>query len=187
MGEFTQEDMDAAVAAAIADATSSMNQRIAELEAAAMETEVGKAVAEAVTAKDAEISDLQAKLDAAEAAKTAAEARVTELEAAEAKRLEDELTAARREERVAKAKEIGVLSDEYVDKNADRFAAMSDDEWAGRVDEWAAIADAAGSSKTPPPPSATVLEATRISTSGESGSALSLIGAMRRGALPTAT
>lgn len=174
---FTQAEVDAAVAAATAD----LQTRLDELGAQVRDTEVGRAVAEAVAAKDAEVSELQNRLDAAEAARTAAENQLQTVETfwAEAIAAHEEraVVEARRTERVAEAKAAGVLSDEYVDTNADRFAAMSDDDFKARLDEWRAIA-AATAGKTSIP-NTTVLSAAR-STDEPPSSALAFIGDLRR-------
>lgn len=138
--QFTKADIDAAVAAA----KGPLQQRLAELEAQAQETEVGKAVAAAVTEKDTQITELQTQLDTATAARTTAESKLTEAEQfwteAIAAHQEAVAIAARRDERVSQASELGVFNDEYITKNADRFAAMSDDDFAARLDEWRLIA-----------------------------------------------
>lgn len=176
---FTQDDLDAAIAAATAD----LQKRLDELGAQVRDTEVGRAVAEAVAAKETEVSELQAQLDAAEAARTAAENKLNETEefwaAAIAAQEEAATVAARREQRVAEAKEASVLSDEYVEQNADRFAAMSDDDFGARLEEWRAIAAAAGTTKTPGIPAKTALVAARA-TDEQPASALAFIGDLRR-------
>jgi hypothetical protein len=141
---FTQEDIDAATAAA----TASLQQRLAELEAQVQETEVGqavsKAVTEAVAAETARTAELQTQLDAAEAARTAAENRLAETEQFWTNAIADHETtaalAARREQRVTRASEAGVFTDEYITSNADRFAAMADEDFDARLAEWALIA-----------------------------------------------
>lgn len=176
---FTQADLEAAVAAA----TSDLQKRLEELGAQVRDTEVGQAVAEAVAGKETEVSELQNKLDAAEAARTAAENKLTETEQywTEAIAAAEEQTqvAARRDERVAEAKKAGVLADAYVDEHADRFAAMSDDEFKSRLDEWRAIAAAAGGTKTGEIPAKTALNAARA-TEEQPTSALSYIADLRR-------
>lgn len=175
---FTQADLEAAVAAA----TSDLQKRLEELGAQVRDTEVGQAVAEAVAARETEVSELQTKLDAAEAARTAAENKLSETEkywtdaisAAE----EAAQVAARRDERVAEAKSAGVLADAYVDEHADRFAAMSDEDFKARLDEWRAIAAAAGT-KTDDIPATTALNAARA-TDAPPTSALAYIGDFRR-------
>lgn len=145
---FTQADIDTATAAA----TVSLQQRLAELEAQVQETEVGqavsKAVAEAVTAETARTAELQTQLDAAEAARTAAENRLAETEQFWTQAIADHdataALAARREQRVARASEAGVFTDEYITANADRFAAMPDEDFDARLAEWALIATQAG-------------------------------------------
>lgn len=179
---FTQEELDAAVTAA----SVSLQQRLAELEAQVQETEVGRAVAEALGAKETEITELQSQLDAAEAARTTAESKLTETEqywtdAIAAHEAAVEL-AARAEERTAKAKEIGVFSDEYVTKNAERFAAMTDEDFAARIEEWQLIAskrETAGfTASTTSIPAKTALVASRADAP-KTGSALSRLAEMK--------
>jgi hypothetical protein len=138
--QYTQADLDAAVASA----TDPLRQRLAELEAEVTETEVGKAVAAATADRDTQIADLQHQLDTATAARSAAETKLTETDqywtAAVAAAQEAVAIAARRDERTAKAAELGVFSDEYLASNAQRFAVMSDEDFAARLDEWRLIA-----------------------------------------------
>lgn len=178
---FTQEDLDAAVAAA----QTSLQQRLAELEAQVQETEVGRAVAEAVAAKEAEIADLQTQLDAAEAARTTAQSKLTETEqywsdAIAAHETAVEL-AARAETRTAKAKELGVFSEEYIAKNAERFAAMTDEDFNARIEEWQLIAkrEASGfKAAASPIPQTTALVASRADAP-KPGSALGRLAEMK--------
>jgi hypothetical protein len=148
VGSFTQEQLDAAVAKAVAEATGPLTQRIEELSASAKETEVGKAISDALAPKEAEIADLQSKLDAAEARATKAETEFTDFKAAaEAKEKEDEenkAREARKGDRVKAMKDAKVFSDTYVDENADRFAAMSDEDFAARMEEWKAVTASKG-------------------------------------------
>lgn len=162
---FTQEDVDAAVAAATAD----LQKRLSDLEGQVQETEVGKAVADAIAPKDASIGELQSKLDAAEAARTAAEAKLTETEQfwsdAIAEQQQAVAFAARRDARVAAAKEASVFSDEYIAEHADRFAAMEDADFTARLEEWRLIAaerGAKGDGVTAKVPATTALQASRV-------------------------
>lgn len=177
---FSQDEVDAVVAAA----TSPLQTRLAELEAQMQETEVGRAVAEAVAAKDTSIAELQQQLDAAVASGTASEHRLTEVEQFWEKAFADQEAASAlataRETRVAEAKEAGALPDDYVEAHADRFAAMTAEDWTARLDEWRLIAAA----KTKPPttsiPTRSALVAA-AATSGDNGpdSALAHIFEMR--------
>lgn len=150
MSTYTQEQMDAAIAAAVAKATSeataSLQSKLDALEAASKESEVGKAVeaavAEAITPLQSQVSDLQKQLDDATVARTAAETAKAEVEAfwadAVAKAEQEQTVAARKDERIAKIRDAKVFDDAYIEANADRFAAMSDEDFAARMEEWAA-------------------------------------------------
>lgn len=176
---FTKEQVDAAVA----EALTPLREQLAELEKAAQDTEVGKAVAAAVEPLNTQIAEMQAKLDDAEVRATAAESAKAELESfwAEAITAHEEAEArkAREEERVEAAKAAGVLSEEYIVANAERFSAWSDDEFAARLEEWTAVAaQAKGDSEIP---GVTGFQAARETAAAIStGSNLSLLREMRR-------
>lgn len=178
---FTQEDIDAAVAAA----TSGLQQRLGELEAQVQESEVGKAIATATAEKDAAIAELQNKLDAAEAAKTAAETKLAETEQYWSTAIAEHEAAAalaiRKEQRVTEARNANVFSEEYVLANADRFAAYSDEDWQERLAEWALIASqGAVTASKPGKPATTALQASRAETAGTAkGSNLALLTQLR--------
>lgn len=180
MPEFTQADIDAAVAAA----TSPLQQRLTELEAQAQESEVGKAVSTAVADKETQITDLQTQLDTATAGRTAAESKLTETEQfwtdAIAAHQEAVTIAARKETRLGQAAELKVFSDEYIAQNADRFAAMSDDDFAARIEEWKLIAAQHDVGEGSKPPAKTAMVASRTDqSSGDKGSALSRLAELR--------
>lgn len=178
---FTQEEVEAAVAAA----TSGLQKRLDELDAQVQETEVGRSIAAAVADKETSIVELQTQLDAAVAARTAAENQLNETNQYWADAIaahEQELAfAACRDERTAKAKEVGVFNDEYIASNADRFAAMAEDDFANRLAEWQLIAAKApavapAQSKIP---TATALVASRTEPNVTRATNLGLISEMR--------
>lgn len=180
---FTQDDIDAAIAAA----TSSLQQRLGELEAQVQDSEIGKAIASATAEKEAAIAELQSKLDDAEAAKTAAENKLVETEQYWANAISEQEAAAafaaRKEERTAQAREAGVFSDDYITANSDRFAAYNDDDWKERLDEWALITAQAGQTKASAnsgTPATTALRASRAADTPEpKESALGLLSTLR--------
>jgi uncharacterized coiled-coil protein SlyX len=177
--QFTQSDMDAAVAAA----TGPLQQRLAELEAQAQESEVGKAVAQAVGERETQIADLQTQLDTATAARTAAETKLAETEKYWVDTIaahEEAVTmAARKEQRVGQATELGVFDAKYIEANADRFAAMSDEDFAARIDEWKLIAASAKPGEGKTPPATTAMVASRTETGTDTASKLSRLAELR--------
>lgn len=179
--QFTQSDLDAAVAAA----TGPLQQRLAELEAQAQESEVGKAVTQAVGEKETQIADLQTQLDTATAARTAAETKLAEAEKywtdAIAAHEEAVVVAARKEQRIGQATELGVFDANYISTNADRFAAMSDEDFAARIEEWKLIAASAKPGEGKTPPATTAMVASRSGDSGPPaiGSRLSRLAELR--------
>jgi hypothetical protein len=185
MSEFTKEQVDAAVAEAVEAATASLKTKLAELESAAQETEVGKAVAEATGPLNDQIADLQAKLDAEVLARTTAEEAKTEVEEFWTKAIADkeeaDAVAARKDERLTKLKEVAPEgAHAYLDENADRFAAMSDEDFDARIEEYRTITAKADPGSEIP--TTTALTAAREGASGagtQPGSMLSELGSLR--------
>lgn len=142
---YTAEDLQAAVA----DATAELNARIAAMEAAATESAMDARLAAVKAEADAQIADVRTQLDTAvlEAGQAKGELvafrdGLTALAEAEALNV---AVAARKETRLARVKESASFPDEYLASNADRFAAMSDEDFEERVAEWASL-----SAKTAP-------------------------------------
>lgn len=152
MATFTDEELqaavDAAVAAAVADATSPLKSRITELESSAQQSEVETMKSEL----EARVSELEGKLDAAvlEATTAKEEKAAVEQAWADEKAAAEEAVAvtARRDERLQKVKEVASFPDAYLTENADRFAAMSDDDFNARLEEWTAISKPSTDPKT---------------------------------------
>lgn len=184
MADFTQDQVDAMIAQAVAAAMVPLQSKITELEAAQATDEVQAAVAAATAPLVAEKEGLQTQLDAAIAAKTAAETALTDVRTY----LESEATAvaeaaaieANKTKRVEEAKAAKVLDEKYIDDNADRFAAMTDEDWTSRLDEWKLVAKA---TVPPKPVVKTAFQASRQTDAGAAGgtSALKLVGSLRRG------
>lgn len=157
MATFSDEELQAAVNDAVDAATTPLKNRIAELEAAQQQSAADSESNELKT----KIAELEAQLDAAvlEAA-TAKEEKETLQKAWDDEKAEAEAAqemAARREERLAKVKEVASFPDDYLEKNADRFAAMSEEDFTARIEEWQTLA----SKNNGGPPKRTALTAAR--------------------------
>lgn len=156
--EYTEDEVKAAVAVAVAEATASLK---AELDAVKVSEEAAATdakIAEAVATKDAEIAELQGKLD------------TVTLEVAEAKKSYEELVEfltaeaqaeaaaaaeeAKRESRLEAVKEFAFTEDQVAER-LDRWVAMEDDSFAALLDDWKAVA----TKKTETPKGDTVLPA----------------------------
>lgn len=139
MATFTEEEVQAAVN----EATATLNSRIAELESSQQHSALEQAVAQAKAELEGQIAELQTKLDAAvlEAAqaKDAKEALEKAWEDEKQSAEEHKLLEARRDERLQKMREVACFPDSYLDEHADRFAALSDEDFAARLEEWSAI------------------------------------------------
>lgn len=144
---YTQEEQDALLAQ-VADLTA----KVAELTDASTASLIETKVADVKAEMEAVVADLQAKLDTAvleaETAKTAHEELVATIAATEAAEVAKVEMEARKEERLAKVREVASFPEEYLTENADRFAAMSDETFTAAVEDWAAIAPAKGAAGT---------------------------------------
>lgn len=175
---FTEEEVQAAVDRAVAEATSSLTDKIAELQQSQQVRALEEAVDKAKAEMQAELVELQAKLDAAvleaQQAKEAKEALQTAWDAEKEAVEEAQKLAALKEERVGQLKELAFFPDDYVEENGDRFAAMSEDDFTARLDEWKALLD-----KSDALPKKTALTASREGTT-TNGSMLSELRNLRK-------
>ena len=143
---YTAEEVQAAVDAAIAEVR-------AQVESAAQESEIEAHVAAIKAEADAAVEELRAKLDEAVLKEQAAvealatyKAGIEELVEAETAKAE---IAARRDERLAQVKEVASFPEEYLEANADRFAAMSDEDFEARLAEYAAMSSKTAGDRIP--------------------------------------
>lgn len=158
MGDLTKEQHEAEVARRVAEALAPVTAKLAAYEGAAHDGEVEKriadAVTEAVTPKDTEIADLRTQLDTALAERDAARGELdslkTYLDEAGAEEAAAKEAAGRKDGRVEEIrKEAAYLSEEVIAKNADAWAAMSDEEFASRLEHYREIGAAVGAGKAP--------------------------------------
>jgi hypothetical protein len=145
---FTQEQLDAAVAAAVAP----LKEQISTFEAKASNEEVEAKIAELKTESDAKIAELQAKLDSAvleaSEAKKTVEDTTAYLEAVQSEQDAAAELASKKESRLTLVRDAANFPDEYIDANADRWASLDDTAFEALVNDWRAIAkkDESGSS-----------------------------------------
>lgn len=169
---FTQEEVDRAVA----DAISELQAEVAKLRESESARALEEAVEQAKSEMQTQIDELQTKLDAtvleAQQAKDEREKVQADWDAEKTAAEEAKTFAARKEERLSKVKETANFPDEYLEANADRFAAMSDEDFEARLSEWAALVD-----KSSDPPKTTALTASRQDSSSTNGG--SMLGELR--------
>ena len=142
---FTEEEVKAEVAKAVALATAALETQVAELRTSQAEENLKAEIAKAVEAKDAEIAALQAQLDTAvleaEKAKNDHAELVSLLEQAQADAERAAEIAARKDERLAKVREVASFPEEYLTANSDRWASMADEDFAVLVADYAAVSE----------------------------------------------
>lgn len=158
MNTYSEEQLAAAVKAAVdkavADATGPLQAELAELKGQTAEQQIAAAVAAATAEKDTAIGELQTKLDAATLEAATEKKSREDLEAfltAEKETLDAKAEAdARKDARIeeVKAAELA-FTDEWLTENADRLAAMSDDDWAAQLDSWKVLANKASDDTIP--------------------------------------
>ena len=129
METFTKDELDAAVAAAVAP----VQTELESLKEAAAESEVDSRVAEAKAEAAAAIEDLQGKLDAAVLEAENAKKELEDVHAflaTEAERAElAELAVAIREDRKARIQEVANFPADYLEGNLDRWCAKDEAEF----------------------------------------------------------
>lgn len=140
MSSFTQEQLDAAVAAAVAP----LKEQISSFEAKASTEEVEAKIAEIKAEAEAKIAELQAQLDSAvleasEAKKTVEDV-TTYLEAVKSEEDAAAELASRKESRLALVRDAANFPDEYIEANAERWASLDDSQFESLVNDWRAIA-----------------------------------------------
>ena len=148
MPTYTEEDLKEAVAAAVKTATADLEAKVRDFEAAAEANETEQQLEELRQAHEAEKSELQAKLDEAtlqaQNEKERADGIVSWLEEEGVKAEEAATIAARKDERLAAVREAANFPDDYLDANADRWAAMSDEDFEARLGEYKVISGKTG-------------------------------------------
>lgn len=165
---FTEDELKAAVDKAVADATADLQTKLKSFEESATEAEIEAKLDAAKTELQTKVDELQTQLDAAvleakgeKDKREAIEAWLTE-EGEKAEHAKE--IASRRDDRLAKVKEVANFPEEYLEKNADRFAAMSDEDFEARLEEYREIASKGEGSGIP---AKTALTAAREDTNGK--------------------
>lgn len=162
---YTEEDLKAAVALA----TQPLAAKIAELEAKDAEAEIETKVAEAVAPVKEELDQAKKDLDVATAAVEAAKSELEDVKTylaaeAEAAKAAEEV-AERKAQRIEEAKAF--YKAEYVEAQADRWAAMSDEEFAGLIEDLKAAGVKSGKPEDDKLPEETKLSAGRETASSD--------------------
>lgn len=158
MTTYTEDELKAQVAKAVADATAPLEAKLVELQAADQESAtaaaIAQAVADATAPFEAQVAELQAKLDTAEAARKQAEDGLAERLQADADREAKEKLDAAKAERLEAVADTKLFTAEYMAENADRWASLTDEAWDAQIAEYRSLKDRAGEQPTPPPPGA---------------------------------
>lgn len=135
---FSQEELDAAVEAAVAP----IQAELASLKDSAEETEVDNRVAEAKAEADEKVAQIQKDLEDAvlEAANTKTELENVLAYLSSVKESAElaEWAEALRSHRKAQVEEASNFDEKFIEANLDRWCAESDEDFDARVSEWAA-------------------------------------------------
>lgn len=177
---FNEDELRAAVDAAVAEMRSELDTLRASREASEIESRVTKAVTEATEPLTAQVTELQGKLDAAVLEAQNEKARADGLEAEKVAAAEAATLAARKDERLAKVKEVANFPEEYLNANAERFAAMNDEDFEARLEEYRQIATKATGTEGALPKVTALKAATEGGSPAKSTSVVREVFAMRR-------
>lgn len=188
MKTYTEDELRAAVEAAIGELRGELDTLRASQEASEIESRIQAAVATATEPLTAQVTELQSKLDAAVIEAQNEKARADGLEAEKVAAAEAATLAARKGERLDKVKEVANFPQEYLDANAERFAAMSDEDFEARLEEYRQIAvKATGTEGGLPAKTALHAAAENGTGGGGSQSAVRDLFAMRRAGIDPRT
>lgn len=137
---YTEDDLKQAVA----DAVAPIQARLDALTEEQGQAEFESRLAEMTEAHEAKVAELQSEIDTAKAAAEAAEGQYAELvgliEEAKAAEAEAEALATRKEE--IKEAVASLFSEDHVEANLDRWAALEVEAFESSLDDWTAAAAA---------------------------------------------
>lgn len=147
MTTYSQEQVEAMIAEAVAPLQDELSNYKAKADAEAVEAQIQTAREQFET----EVAEIRAQLDAKVLETEAAEAKYNELVAMLEEAAEAEAKAAERAERMdarlAKIGEVANFPEEYVAANADRWADMSDEAFESLLEDYTAVAMSKGKKK----------------------------------------
>lgn len=167
---YTEEDLKAAVDKAVAEATAATTAKVQELEGAAQQSEVEAKVTAVKAEADEFLAAVQKQLDEKVLEAKAAQDELTAIKAwlddEKAKQDRESDQAARRDERVAKVKEVASFPDDYVTANADRWSAMDDEAFQTYLEDIKVVASKTEGTTVP---AKTAMTAARENSGGGDG------------------
>lgn len=137
---LSQETHDALLRTAVADATAALqrdNEALTE-QVEELTSERDEAQTK-VSTLEGEVARLNDDLDNVQVELAAAQEKVTELESDIAERDEQAQIREVAQERAKQVRNLNLFSDDAIDEKAERWAALSDEDWAERLEEWKGI------------------------------------------------
>lgn len=137
---LSKETHDALLRAAVEDATAALtrdNEALTE-QVEALTSERDEAAGK-VSTLEGEVARLNDELDTAQVELAAANEKVEELESDIAERDEQAQLRDVAEERAKQVRNLKLFPEDAIDEKAERWARLSDEEWAERLEEWKGI------------------------------------------------
>lgn len=135
--DISQQTHEALLAKAVSDATSATDKALADK---AAENEELKGRVEQLEKDNAGLKTdndrLNGELDKSEVSLKAAQEKVTELEGTIEKAEQDAAKTELASKRADQVRNLKLFTDEKIAEKASRWAELSDDDWAARVEEW---------------------------------------------------
>lgn len=151
---------------------SDLEAKVKEHAESSRESEFQAKIDEAKTELEAKVAELQSQLDTAvlenENAKQERDNLLAWLEEQKNAVEEAAALAARRDERIAKVREVASFPDEHIEKNADRWAKLSDEDFEAALEDWRTVS----AKKNEGLPTASALTASREGNSDDKGSSV---------------
>jgi DNA repair ATPase RecN len=174
MSTFTKEEVDHAVAEAVANAVAPLQAELDNVKAKADADAVDARIVEVKAEFDVKLEDMQKALDAAvieaQAAKEERDSLVSWLENEKVAQEEASERIARTEERLSKVKEVANFPDDFVEAQTERWVSMSDEDFDATVEGYKVAAEAAKAAhggETTDPLAATAMKAERDEANGK--------------------
>ncbi len=163
---YTEDELQALVAAAVATATTDLRTQLDSLKAGEESAATEAKIAEIEATSKTEIDAITAKLDAAvidaEQAKKERDELTSWLSAESEKLVAEAEKATRRADRIAQVAAVVTFPEDYVKERAEKWADLDDEQFAAQLEDYKLMSKNAPKSNDPEPlPTFTAMQASR--------------------------
>ncbi len=187
---FSEEDVRALVDRAVAERTAELQAKVSEFESSQQTAAIEQRIATATAEADSKLADMQAELDKAvleaTTAKTERDSLIAWLEGEKAAAEAAAEIASRKQTRTERVAQVATFPAEYVEKSAERWAALDDEAFEALLSDYAAVAQTSKKTDTAPG-TETAMQFERATDSGSKVSAVRTVLSMRHAGIDTRT